>query len=215
MKPDFIKICGLSTPEAIDAVIDGGATHAGFIFFEKSPRHIQLEQAKALSTHIDRRIPKVAVTVDADDNYLEAVIEAQEPDLLQLHGSESVARVKELKRQYGLPIIKVFSIRDAKDLDAAKPYVETADYLMLDAKAPKGSEIPGGNGVAFDWEIVDQWPKNVPYILSGGLNAQNVCEAISRTGTGAIDVSSGVESSPGIKEVTMIREFLDALKQES
>ncbi len=207
-KPELIKICGLSTPEAIDAVIDGGASHLGFIFFEKSPRHITLETAKLLSNHVAGRAKKVAVSVNAEQDYLEAINEALEPDLMQLHGSETIERVQEIKDRFALPVIKALAIQTEDNLEAAKSYIGTADHFLFDAKAPKGSEIPGGNGVAFDWEIMDAWPQAVPYILSGGLNKSNVKNALNRLSVYGLDISSGVETTPGKKDVTLIREFL-------
>ena len=203
-----IKICGLSTKPAIDAVIAGEATHMGLIFFEKSPRHVSLEIAQELSMHAGNRIKKVAVTVNADNAYLDQIVEAVEPDMLQLHGSESPARVQEIKGRYGLPVIKAFAIRDQADLEKAKEYREIADQFLFDAKPPKGSDLPGGNGVAFDWEIMDGWDVNMPYMLSGGLNLENITRAITRSGATSIDVSSGVESAPGIKDTDLIAAFL-------
>ncbi len=203
-----IKICGLSTNESIDAIIAGRATHLGFIFFEKSPRHITLEQACSLSNHAGKRVLKVAVSVNADDEYMADIVEAMQPDILQLHGSESVARVKELKVRYGLPIMKAFAISEKSDFEKVTPYIGVADRLLFDAKPPKGSDLPGGNGVAFDWEIMDALPKDVPYMLSGGLDASNVCEALSRSGANAVDISSGVESAAGVKDIKLIEDFL-------
>ena len=186
----------------------------GMIFFEKSPRHVELEQARNLSSYAGRRIEKVAVTVDADDAYLEQILDVAAPDLLQLHGSESPDRVLMLKERFDLPIIKSISVSSEKDLDNAKSYVGIADHILFDAKAPEGVEIPGGNGVAFEWEIMDLWPKNVPYILSGGLNRENIVQAIERSEAHGIDDSSGVEISPGTKDIKLIRDFLSAVLNE-
>ncbi len=205
-----IKICGLSTDESIDAVIAGGASHMGLIFFEKSPRHVSLEQAKLLSEHAGDRIQKVAVSVNADDEYLDGIVAAVKPDMLQLHGKDTVERVEELKARFELPIMKVFAISDISDFESVKSYVGVADRFLFDAKPPKGSDLPGGNGVAFDWEIMDALPKDVPYMLSGGLDASNVCLALERSGANAVDVSSGVESSAGVKDIKLIEEFLAA-----
>lgn len=210
-KPEHIKICGLSTPEAIDAVIAGGATHMGLIFFEKSPRHVSVDKAGQLSEHAGDRITKVAVSVDASDEYLQQIVDHMQPDVLQLHGKETPERVQELKLRYGLPIIKAFAIRDVSDLEKAKSHIGVADLMLFDAKPPTGSDLPGGNGVAFDWDIMDQWPADVPYMLSGGLNVLNIREALARSGATAIDISSGVESSPGVKDQTLINEFLATL----
>jgi len=205
-----IKICGLSTNESIDAVIAGGATHMGLIFFEKSPRHVKLEEAKKLSQHAAHRIQKVAVSVNADDDYMDEIVKAMQPDVLQLHGKESVERVQELKVEYNLPIMKAFAISEVSDFEQVKPYIGIADKFLFDAKPPKGSKLPGGNGVAFDWEIMDALPKDVPYMLSGGLDDSNICEAIKRSGANAVDISSGVESSAGLKDMKLIEEFLAA-----
>ena len=207
-KPELIKICGLSGPDAIEAAIEGGATHIGMIFFEKSPRHVSLHDAVALSAAAGDRVTKVAVLVNASDDYLDQVVGSARPDMLQLHGSEPPERVLEIKQRYGLPVIKAIAVRSEADLENARRYVGIADLFLFDAKPPAGSELPGGNGVAFDWEIMDHWPKDVPYMLSGGLNVQNICEALSHSGAPGIDISSGVETSPGKKDTALIREFL-------
>jgi phosphoribosylanthranilate isomerase len=209
MKQDFeIKICGLSTNESIDAVIAGGASHMGLIFYEKSPRHVSLEAAKALSRHAGNRILKVSVSVNADDHYLDGIVEAMAPDILQLHGSESAERVCEVKTRYGLPVMKAFAISEKSDLEKIMPYMGIADRFLFDAKPPEGAKLPGGNGVAFDWEIMDALPDNVPYMLSGGLDASNVCDAIKRLDVKAVDISSGVERAPGVKDTKLIEDFL-------
>lgn len=205
-----IKICGLSTNDGIDAVIAGGASHMGLIFFDKSPRHVSLDEAQSLSKHAGKRIKKVAVSVNATGDYLEQIVEAMKPDILQLHGNESVASVKELKTQFNLPVMKAFAISEVSDFEKMKPYIGIADRFLFDAKPPKGSDLPGGNGVAFDWEIMDALPKDVPYMLSGGLDATNICEAVKRSGANAVDISSGVESSAGVKDIKLIEEFLAA-----
>ncbi|MEK1890062.1 MAG: phosphoribosylanthranilate isomerase [Phyllobacterium sp.] len=206
-----IKICGLKTDEAVAAALDGGATHIGFIFFGKSPRNIDPGEAGRLRRAAQGRAKAVAVTVDADDATLDAITAAMTPDMLQLHGHESVARVREVKDRYGLPVIKVFSLRERGDLDQIKPYVGVADRLMFDAKAPAGSALPGGNGVAFDWRVLSELDGSLDYILSGGLNAGNVGDALRLMPAG-IDVSSGVESAPGVKDVGLIKEFFGAVR---
>lgn len=213
-RPSLVKICGLSTPDAIDAVIDGGATHMGLIFFEKSPRHVSIELAEKLSAHAGDRIEKVAVTVNAGNSYLDQINAAVKPDLHQLHGSESVERVVEVKTRYGLPVIKALAINDVTDLEKAKPYIGITDHFLFDAKPPKGADLPGGNGVAFDWQVMDHWPEDVPYILSGGLNLNNISDAIRNSGAFGVDISSGVETSPGTKDSNLIREFLQIATQE-
>jgi len=208
-----IKICGLSNNESIDAVIAGGATHMGLIFFEKSPRHVSLEQAQNLSRHVAKRIQKVAVSVNVDDEYMADIVEAMQPDVLQLHGNETPDRVRELKSKYNLPVMKAFAISETSDFEKLTPYIGIADKFLFDAKPPKGSDLPGGNGVAFDWEIMDALPKDVPYMLSGGLDASNVCEAVERSGAKAVDISSGVESAAGVKNIKLIEEFLATCHQ--
>jgi len=208
-----IKICGLSTIEAIDAVIGDGAHYVGFIFFEKSPRHISLETAHQLSSHIDGRINKVAVTVNADDAFLDQMVEALEPDMLQLHGSETPQRVSEIKVNYGLPVMKAFAISTLDDLQKSKPYIGIVDRFLFDAKAPKGSNLPGGNGVSFDWNLLKQFGDPKDYMLSGGLDEANVTEALRVSGASAIDISSGVESSPGVKDIAKITSFIKTIKQ--
>ena len=207
-----IKICGLSTPADIDAVISGGATHMGMIFFEKSPRHVSLEKARELAEHTANRIAKVAVSVNADDDYLEQIVEATSPDMLQLHGSESPERVLQIKEHYRLPVMKAFAIRDKDDLEKTISYMPVVDRFLFDAKPPEGSELPGGNGVAFDWHILDDWTSPVPYMLSGRLDIDNVSEAVSLSGARAIDISSGVEKAPGEKDTALITAFLERCK---
>lgn len=207
-----IKICGLKTPEVVSAVLDGGATHIGFIFFPKSPRHIDVEEAARLRVAAQDRAQVVAVTVDADDDYLAQIVEHVRPDILQLHGQETPERVKLLKARFGLPVIKAFAIRNFDDLAAITPYKGIADRFLFDAKPPKGSELPGGNGVSFDWDLLTKLDGDVDYMLSGGLNADNIAQALVRTGAQAIDVSSGVEISAGEKDVRLIDEFLQAVR---
>lgn len=211
---DKIKICGLSTPEAIDAVIGGGATHMGLIFFEKSPRHLSLEKAAGLSKHAGSRITKVAVSVNADDAYLGEMISAVKPGMLQLHGSETPERVSEIKMRYGLPVMKAIALSNVADLEGATSYEGVADMILFDAKAPVGVDVPGGNGVPFDWGLMDHFNPDVPYMLSGGLNTDNIHDALARSGAKSIDVSSGVESSPGVKDLKLVREFLETVSQK-
>ena len=212
-KLEHIKICGISTSETADAVISSGATHLGMIFFEKSPRNVSLEQAQILSSHVGNRVTKVAVTVNADTDFLDQIVEHVAPDVLQLHGSETPEHVQRVKDRFGLPVIKALAIGAREDLEKVKPYMNVTDLFLFDAKPPKGSDLPGGNGVAFDWEIMDDIPENVPYMLSGGLNSENIVEAIDRTGTKGIDISSGVETAPGVKDVKLIEDFLDRLNK--
>ncbi len=214
MMPD-IKICGLKTSEAVDRAVERGATHIGFIFFEKSPRNIEPDIAGTLADRVRGRAKIVAVTVDADTDELDEIVEQLKPDILQLHGNESPERLLMLKALYGLPIMKAFSIREPDDLKGIEPYIGIADRFLFDAKAPNGSELPGGNGVPFDWRVLRTLDGSVDYMLSGGLNKDNVAEALRETGARAIDVSSGVECAPGVKDTAMIDEFFAAVKRAS
>lgn len=206
-----IKICGLKTPEAVAAALDGGATHIGFIFFPKSPRHITPDAAARLRAAATGRAVAVAVTVDADDEALDEIVKTVRPDMLQLHGGETPERVRFLKERYNLPVMKAFSIREAGDLEAIAPYRGIADRFLFDAKPPKGSERPGGNGISFDWNLLAALDADIDYMLSGGLNADNIAEALLKTGAPGIDISSGVECAPGEKDVRLIENFFQAV----
>lgn len=206
-----IKICGLKTPEAVEAALNGGATHIGFIFFPKSPRHMTPADAGRLREAAQNRAKVVAVTVDADDATLDEIVRELKPDMLQLHGHETPQRVADVKKRYGLPVIKAFAVREASDLDAIAPYKGIADRFLFDAKPPKGADLPGGNGVSFDWTLLDALDADVDYMLSGGLNAGNIAEALQKTRAPGIDVSSGVERAPGEKDVRLIEEFFQAV----
>lgn len=212
MKP-LVKICGLKTPEAIKAAIDNGAQYIGFIFFSKSPRNLSIEEAKQLRRYIKKPVKLVAVTVDADDEMLSKIVANVHPDILQLHGHETPERVKELATTYGLPVIKAFSIREQSDFDQVSAYRGIADMFLFDAKAPKGSQLPGGNGVSFDWSLLKSLDEDSQTVLSGGLNAQNVEEAIRIASPDILDVSSGVESAPGVKDTKLIEGFFDSVKK--
>jgi len=206
-----IKICGLKTPDAVAAALDGGATHIGFIFFPKSPRHITPQKAAGLRGAVRGRALAVAVTVDADDETLDEIVEAVKPDILQLHGHETPERVAFIKARYGLPVMKAFSVREASDLTAIAAYQGIADRFLFDAKPPKGSDLPGGNGVSFDWELLAALDADIDYMLSGGLNADNIAEALHKTQAPGIDISSGVERAPGEKDVRLIENFFRAV----
>ena len=212
MKPD-IKICGLKTSEAVDRAVARGATHIGFIFFPKSPRHVDPEIAAELAEPVRGRIKIVAVTVDASDEELDDIVHLLKPDVLQMHGHETPERILQVKALYGIPLMKAFSVREASDLERIDPYVGVADRFLFDAKAPAGSELPGGNGVSFDWNIMASLDASVDYMLSGGLNKDNVGLALASTRARGIDVSSGVESAPGIKDIVMIDAFFDAIAE--
>jgi len=212
-----IKICGLSTPESVQAALAGGASHLGFIFFEKSPRNLAPQLAGDLITRANasRRAKTVAVTVDATDDTLDDIVQRMQPDMLQLHGKESVERINDLKARHQLPIIKALAIREAADLEKVATYDPVSDLLLLDAKPPAGSQLPGGNGVRFDWTVLKRLKSSTPILLSGGIDISNVGEAMDyvRDGQNSIaglDVSSGVESSPGAKDIAKIEIFLAA-----
>lgn len=207
-----IKICGLKTGEAVAAALDGGTSHVGFIFFAKSPRNIAPEEAGRLRAAVHGRAQAVAVTVDADDATLDAIVAAMRPDMLQLHGKETPERLAALKTRHGLPVMKALSVSTAADLDRVAPFRGVADRFLFDAKPPAGSELPGGNGVAFDWTLLGGLPPDLDYLLSGGLNAANVGEAIRLASPPGLDISSGVESAPGVKDVALIRNFFSAVR---
>ena len=207
-----IKICGLKTEEALTAALAGGASHVGFIFFAKSPRNVSPADAGRLRKAAIGRAEAVAVTVDADDPTLDAIVAEMRPDMLQLHGHETTERVAELKARYGLPVMKAFSVREAGDLAATKPYRGIADRFLFDARPPKGAELPGGNGVPFDWRVLAALDPDVDYMLSGGLNAGNIGEALRLVSPAGIDISSGVESAPGVKDVALIEAFFRAVR---
>ena len=207
-----IKICGLKTPEAVAAALDGGASHVGFIFFEKSPRNVAVETAGMLRKAARGRAQAVAVSVDANDAALDAIVAAMAPDMLQLHGGESPERVAAVKARYGLPVMKAFAVRDASDLARIVPYRGVADRFLFDAKPPKGAELPGGNGIPFDWRVLAGLDDSVDYMLSGGLNADNIGAALSAVSPHGIDISSGVESAPGEKNPDLIRDFFRAVR---
>ncbi|MBA4784706.1 MAG: phosphoribosylanthranilate isomerase [Pseudorhizobium pelagicum] len=210
MKPD-IKICGLKTPEAVERAVAQGATHLGFIFFPKSPRNVAPEVAAELADPVRGKAKIVAVTVDADDDELDDIVHLLKPDVLQMHGHETPERILHVRALYGLPVMKAFSVREASDLDRVDAFIGVADRFLFDAKAPAGSELPGGNGVSFDWEIMASLDDSVDYMLSGGLNKDNVGLALASTRASGIDVSSGVESAPGVKDLRMIDAFFDAI----
>lgn len=210
--PLDIKICGLRTDEALAAALAGGASHIGFIFFEKSPRNVTPQEARRLRKAVHGGAMAVAVTVGADDAALERIITAMSPDMLQLHGRESPERVAEIKARFGLPVMKVLAIREAADLGAAAAYTGIADRLLFDAKAPAGAKLPGGNGIAFDWSLLSGLESGNGYMLSGGINARNVAEALRLASPGGLDVSSGVESAPGVKDASLIEAFFDAVR---
>lgn len=208
-----IKICGLKTPDALAAALDAGASHVGFIFFARSPRHVTPEQAGRLRAAARGRARAVAVTVDADDAALDAIVRQMAPDMLQLHGRETPERVAAVRARYGLPVMKALAVREAADLERAAAYRGIAERMLFDAKAPAGSALPGGNGVAFDWSLLAALPPDADYLLSGGLDAANVAEALATARPSGLDVSSGVERAPGDKDPALIGRFFEAVRE--
>lgn len=206
-----IKICGLRTPEAVDAVLRRGGPEVGFVHFARSPRHLSLPDMVALRAYVGDRAAVTVVTVDPDDALLEAIRRDVRPDTIQLHGSETAGRVAEIGRRTGLATMKALSVHDARDIAAVAAYRGIADRLLLDAKAPKGAALPGGNGVAFDWRLLAGLPPGLDYMLSGGLTPDNVGAAIRQAAPPGLDVSSGVESAPGVKDIDRINQFFDAV----
>ena len=207
----IVKICGLSSPETLLAAMEAGADMAGFVFFEKSPRHIDLETARTLGLLAQDRISKVALAVDADDAALQDIIEALAPDYLQLHGNETPARVAEVKARFGLPVIKAAGVATPGDVEAARAYEDIADVILFDAKPAPNAAVPGGAGVAFDWALL-RGVAAKHWMLSGGLTPENVAEAMRLTGARAVDVSSGVERERGVKDAAKIAAFLAAAR---
>ena len=207
-----IKICGLKTEEAVDRAVALGATHIGFIFFAKSPRHIEPADAGRLADRVRGKVKIVSVSVDPDNDDLDELIDLIRPDILQLHGKETPDRVLGIKAVTGLPVWKALSIADADDLRRIEAYDGIANRFLLDAKPPKNSELPGGNGVSFDWRLLSGLDGSVDYMLSGGLNKNNIGEALRIARPTGIDTSSGVESSPGVKDLKMMDEFFEAVR---
>ena len=240
-----VKICGLADAQSIEAAIGGGANHIGFIFFEKSPRNIQAKLAGELARDVKGQVNCVAVSVDGSDDLLDEIVRDLEPHYLQFHGVEPPQRVRQIKQRYALPIIKAFAIRQASDFAKAEPYFGIADRLLFDAKPPAGSDLPGGNGISFDWDLFAKWQaeyfanysvpdgrykKDVkvkidnctdidkildftsPPMLSGGINCDNITQALAKSNAMAIDVSSGVEIAPGRKDPALITAFLKQVR---
>jgi phosphoribosylanthranilate isomerase len=208
----IVKICGLSTPETLDAALDAGADMVGFVFFPPSPRHLAFETARVLAGRVRGRAQKVALTVDAEEKFLQSVVEALRPDMLQLHGVESTDRVESLRSTFGLPVMKAVPIAVKDDLARIATYAAVADRLLFDARAPRDATRPGGLGNTFDWRLLEDVKLRVPFMLSGGLDADNVGEALCITRASGIDVSSGVERAPGLKDPDKIRAFIRAAR---
>ncbi len=210
-----VKICGLRTPETLHAAIEAGADWVGFVFFPKSPRHVSLDEAKALAPVVAGGGKKVALLVDPADELIADVIAALQPDFLQLHGHETPERISEIKQRFGVPLIKAVGIADQDDLTRAGAYESLVDWMLYDAKPPKQAVLPGGNGVSFDWTLLKETGKQHHFMLSGGLDAGNVANALAMTGAAGVDVSSGVESAPGIKDPERIKAFMTAVRHSA
>jgi phosphoribosylanthranilate isomerase len=211
--PDVrVKICGLRTPADVSAVARAGAAYAGFVFFAKSPRNVTLPEARLAALAAPPGLAKVALTVDADDATLDAIVETVPLDMLQLHGHESPDRVAAVRARYGLPVMKAIGLAEEGDLPAIFEFSTVADQILIDAKPPRGAELPGGNGLAFDWRLLAgrRWLR--PWMLAGGLTPQNVAEAVRLTGARQVDVSSGAESAPGVKDAARIAAFVAAAR---
>lgn len=206
-----VKICGLNSPDAVTAAAKAGAVYGGFVFFEKSPRNVGVDQARDLAVSAPVGLAKVALVVNADNARLDAITDHVPLDMLQLHGSETPERVAEIRARYGLPVMKAIGVADADDLSAIDRYAPVVDQLLIDAKPPKNADLPGGNGLSFDWRLLQgrkYW--TCPWMLAGGLTPDNVAEAIRLTGAKQVDVSSGVESAPGVKDTGRIADFVAA-----
>ena len=207
------KICGLTTPEAVSAALEGGASHIGFVLFDKSPRAITAQAAARLAAPARGRVKLVALMVDPDDALVAEVLRTLDPDLIQLHGAEDPRRAAAVRDLAGRPTIKAIGVRESADVQAALAYQGAADHLMFDAKPPKDADRPGGHGAAFDWTLLKDRKFDRPWFLAGGLNPENVGRAIELSGAQMVDVSSGVESAPGIKDAGRIAQFIAATRQ--
>ena len=210
--PVQVKICGINSAAAADAVLRAGADFGGLVFFAKSPRNLSLEQGSVLAERMRGRLKLAALVVDDNDDALAAIAAQVKPDFFQLHGSESPERVAEVKEKFGRKIIKAIPVRTSEDAALAKAYAGVADLILFDAKAPSGATRPGGHGRAFDWTVLDAVSRDMPFMLSGGLTPDNVQDAIRATRPQSVDVSSGVETAPGVKDTDLIRRFLQAVK---
>ncbi len=205
------KICGLTDPADIPAAILAGASYLGFVFFPRSPRHLTLDEAALMARSVPEGLTRVALTVNASDAELDALVAAVPLDMLQLHGTETPLRVAEVRARYRLPVMKAVGVRGPEDLAAVEEQARAADQLLIDAKPAEGAELPGGNGLAFDWRLVAGRRWSCPWMLAGGLTPDNVAEAVRVTGATQVDVSSGVESAPGVKDPARMAAFGAAL----
>ncbi|MEO0939227.1 MAG: phosphoribosylanthranilate isomerase [Pseudomonadota bacterium] len=209
-RPVQVKICGLTQPDTLRAATEAGAAYVGFVFFAKSPRNVSISDAAHLAALVPAGVMKVGLMVDPSNQDLDAILARVPLDMIQLHGHEPPARVSDVRARTGLPVMKAVGIADAADLPQLDTYARVADQLLVDAKPPASGELPGGNGLSFDWRLIAgrRWP--VPWMLAGGLTPDNVAEAVQMTGAPAVDVSSGVERAPGVKDAGRIADFLKA-----
>lgn len=207
-----MKFCGLRTPADVSAAVEAGAAYVGFVFFPPSPRYLAPEDAAPIAAQVPEGIAKVALVVNADDDLLDQITETVPIDMLQLHGKETPERVTEIKQRYGLPVMKAVGVAGPEDLENLDTYLRVADQVLVDAKPPKDATLPGGNGLAFDWRLIAgrRWP--VPWMLAGGLTDANVAEAMRLTGARQVDVSSGIESAPGVKDAALMQSFSAAIR---
>ena len=207
-----VKICGLTTEQSVLDVANAGAHYMGLVFFEKSPRNVSVPLARDLALAAPVGLAKVALTVNASDAFLDDIVNNVPLDMIQLHGSETPDRLRDIKNRYGLPVMKAVGLADADDLAKLDEYIGVADQILVDAKPPKNGPLPGGNGLSFDWQLIAgrRWP--LPWMLAGGLTPDNAAQAVKMTGTRQLDLSSGVESAPGIKDAAKIRAFMDAIR---
>ncbi len=210
--PVAVKICGITSEDAMEAAVNAGADYVGLVFYPPSPRAVTPDRAFELVEFLPDDVMKVGLFVDADDALLNTVLTHLRLDLLQFHGSESPERLEQVRLEYGIPVMKMIPVSVAADLGAAQPYLAVADHLLFDAKPPKGATLPGGNAQAFDWTVLAGRHWGLPWMLAGGLTPANVAEALRVTGAQAVDVSSGVESAPGIKDPALIHAFITAAK---
>ena len=211
-RPPLVKICGLSTEDTLDAALDAGAERVGFVLFPRSPRHLTLARAAALAARARGRAAVVALTVDGDDADLDEIVAAVSPDMLQLHGRETPERAGAVRARFGRPVIKALGVSTADDVAGAAAYAAATDEILFDAKPPRDGASPGGNGVSFDWRLLAALDLPVPFMLSGGLGPRNVGEALRVTRAPAVDVSSGVETAPGVKSPELIAAFIRAAR---
>tara|TARA_R110002096_G_scaffold14582_5_gene50705 strand:+ start:18663 stop:19301 length:639 start_codon:yes stop_codon:yes gene_type:complete len=205
-----VKICGITTSNSLKAATDAGAAYVGFVFFEKSPRHLDAATAIALAHDVPVGVCKTALVVNPTDEELDTLLGAVPIDMIQLHGDETFERVAQIKQTYGLPVMKAVGVSDESDLEQLSDYARVADQILVDAKPPKGADLPGGNGLSFDWRLIAGRRWATPWMLAGGLTPNNVGEAVRLTGAQQVDVSSGVEASVGVKDNQLIADFIRA-----